>query len=70
MLHTRDWLLGEAANRLSKRGRRHGVDWALATANRNFIMHQHDAIDSEQTWLTLSLDTSCGSPAGTSAGWA
>ena len=38
-----------------------GVDWALAVANRNFIIHQYDAIDREQTWLTLSV----ASPSGT-----
>lgn len=50
--------LGEAANRLSKLGEDapDGVDWALAVANRNFIIHQYDAIDREQTWLTLSVD--------------
>lgn len=50
--------LGEAANRLSKLGvdAPDGVDWALAVANRNFIIHQYDAIDREQTWLTLSVD--------------
>ena len=50
--------LGEAANRLSKLGvdAPGGVDWALAVANRNFIIHQYDAIDREQTWLTLSVD--------------
>ncbi len=50
--------LGEAANRLSKLGVNapDGVDWALAVANRNFIIHQYDAIDREQTWLTLSVD--------------
>ena len=50
--------LGEAANRLSKLevDAPDGVDWALAVANRNFIIHQYDAIDREQTWLTLSID--------------
>lgn len=50
--------LGEAANRLSKLGldAPDGVDWALAVANRNFIIHQYDAIDREQTWVTLSVD--------------
>ena len=50
--------LGEAANRLSKLGidAPDGVDWALAVANRNFIIHQYDALDREQTWLTLSVD--------------
>lgn len=50
--------LGEAANRLSRLGvdAPDGVDWAVAVANRNFIIHQYDAIDREQTWLTLSVD--------------
>lgn len=50
--------LGESANRLSKANvpAPQGVDWALAVANRNFIIHQYDAIDREQTWLTLSAD--------------
>jgi uncharacterized protein with HEPN domain len=50
--------LGEAAKRLSRLGvdAPDGVDWALAVANRNFIIHQYDAIDREQTWLTLSVD--------------
>ena len=25
-------------------------------ANRNFLIHQHDEIDRELTWLTLSMD--------------
>lgn len=50
--------LGEAANRLSRLGvlAPEGVEWALAVANRNFIIHQYDEIDREQTWLTLSVD--------------
>lgn len=50
--------LGEAANRLSRLGVEapDGVDWALAVANRNFIIHQYDVIDRELTWLTLSVD--------------
>ncbi|UYM05475.1 HepT-like ribonuclease domain-containing protein [Solicola gregarius] len=50
--------LGEAANRLAKLGvlAPDGVDWALAIANRNFIIHQYDEIDRELTWLTLSVD--------------
>jgi uncharacterized protein with HEPN domain len=50
--------LGEAANRLFRLGMDapDGVDWALAVANRNFIIHQYDVIDREQTWLTLSVD--------------
>lgn len=50
--------LGEAAGRLSRWGAPApgDVDWVLAIANRNFIIHQYDAIDREQTWLTLSVD--------------
>lgn len=33
-----------------------GVEWALAVANRNFIIHQYDQINRELTWLTLSVD--------------
>src|SRR5665213_4497714 len=50
--------LGEAAGRLSKLGvlAPDGVQWALAVANRNFIIHQYDQINRELTWLTLSVD--------------
>ena len=50
--------LGEAAGRLAKLDvlAPDGVDWALAIANRNFIIHQYDEIDRQQTWLTLSVD--------------
>lgn len=50
--------LGEAANRLSRLGvlSPDGVEWALAVANRNFIIHQYDEINRELTWLTLSRD--------------
>lgn len=50
--------LGEAANRLSRLGvlAPEGVEWALAVANRNFIVHQYDEINRELTWLTLSRD--------------
>lgn len=50
--------LGEAANRLSKLGvlAPEGVEWALAIANRNFLIHQYDEIDRDLTWLTLSRD--------------
>jgi uncharacterized protein with HEPN domain len=39
--------LGEAANRLSRLGvlAPDGVEWALAVANRNFILHQYDQIN-------------------------
>jgi uncharacterized protein with HEPN domain len=50
--------LGEATNRLSRLDVRapDGVEWALAVANRNFIIHQYDEINRELTWLTLSID--------------
>ena len=50
--------LGEAANRLSRLGvlAPDGLEWALAVANRNFIIHQYDEINRELTWLTLSRD--------------
>ena len=50
--------LGEAANRLSRLDvlAPDGVEWALAVANRNFIIHQYDEINRELTWLTLSVD--------------
>ncbi len=50
--------LGEAANRLSRLEvlAPKGVEWALAVANRDFIIHQYDEIDRDLTWLTLSRD--------------
>ena len=50
--------LGEAANRLARLDvlAPDGVEWALAVANRNFIIHQYDQINRELTWLTLSVD--------------
>lgn len=50
--------LGEAANRLSRLGvlEPDGVEWALAVANRNFIIHRYDEINRDQTWLTLARD--------------
>lgn len=50
--------LGEAANRLARYGQMapEGVDWALAVANRNFIIHQYDEINRELTWQTLARD--------------
>lgn len=50
--------LGEAAKRLSRLGvlAPDGVEWALAIANRNFIIHRYDELDRDQTWLTLSVD--------------
>ena len=50
--------LGEAANRLSRLGvlAPDGVDWALAVANRNFIIHQYDQLNRSITWETLARD--------------
>jgi len=50
--------VGEAANRLSRLEvlEPDGVEWALAVANRNFLIHQYDEIDRQLTWLTLSRD--------------
>lgn len=50
--------LGEAGNRLSRLEvlAPDGVEWAIAVANRNFIIHQYDEINRELTWLTLSRD--------------
>lgn len=50
--------LGEAANRLSRLGvlAPDGVEWVIAVANRNFIIHQYDEINRELTWVTLSID--------------
>ncbi|WP_205750031.1 DUF86 domain-containing protein [Cryobacterium sp. SO1] len=50
--------LGEGANRMSRLGVNppEGVDWAVAVANRNFIIHQYDQINRELTWVTLSVD--------------
>ncbi len=50
--------LGESANRLSRLGllAPEGVEWSLAVANRNFLIHQYDEINRELSWLTLSRD--------------
>ena len=50
--------LGEAANRLSKLGvlAPDGVEWAIAVANRNFIIHQYDELNRVITWSTISVD--------------
>lgn len=50
--------LGEAANRLSKLGvlEPEGVEWAIAVANRNFIIHQYDELNRAITWSTLAVD--------------
>ncbi|MSY84614.1 MAG: hypothetical protein F2693_07805 [Actinobacteria bacterium] len=33
-----------------------GVEWALAVANRKFIIHPDDEVNRELTWLTVSRD--------------
>lgn len=50
--------LGEAANRLARFDvlAPEGVTWALAVANRNFLIHQYDEINRELTWRTLVAD--------------
>jgi uncharacterized protein with HEPN domain len=50
--------LGEAANRLSKVQvlAPHGIEWAEAIANRNFLIHQYDVIDRKITWASLAND--------------
>ena len=50
--------LGEAANRLARLGvlAPEGVEWALAVANRNFIIHQYDEVNRAITWQTLAVD--------------
>ncbi len=50
--------LGEAANRLSRLEvlAPADVEWALAVANRNFLIHQYDEINRQMTSLTLARD--------------
>lgn len=50
--------IGESANRLSKLGVEEpiGIEWALAVANRNFLIHQYDEIDRQLTWHTIARD--------------
>lgn len=50
--------LGEAASRLSRLDvlAPEGVEWAIAVANRNFLIHQYDEISRDLTWETLSVD--------------
>ncbi|KGJ72210.1 hypothetical protein GY21_16930 [Cryobacterium roopkundense] len=45
--------LGEAANRMMRLDvlAPDGIEWALAVANRNFIIHQYDQIDRGSTGL-------------------
>lgn len=50
--------LGEAARRLAAADIEApaGVDWSLAIANRNFLIHQYDQIDRVLTWSTLAVN--------------
>jgi Uncharacterized conserved protein len=50
--------LGEAARRLQAMDvvAPEGIEWSLAVANRNFIIHQYDEISRPLTWETLSVD--------------
>lgn len=50
--------VSEAANRLARLEvlAPDGVDWAIAVANRNFLIHQYDQINRELTWETLARD--------------
>jgi uncharacterized protein with HEPN domain len=50
--------LGEAAKRLSVMNvpAPAGIDWAIAVANRNFIIHQYDEVSRPLTWETLAVD--------------
>ncbi|MDN5763502.1 MAG: hypothetical protein L0H41_14460 [Microlunatus sp.] len=52
--------LGEAANRLARLDMLapDGVDWALAVANQNFIIHQYEQTNRAMTWRTLAVDLS------------
>jgi uncharacterized protein with HEPN domain len=47
---------GEAASRLARADALppHGLRWADAIANRNWVIHQYDNIDRAVTWETLS----------------
>ena len=50
--------LGEAARRLQAMDvvAPEGIEWSLAVANRNFIIHQYDEISRPLTWQTLAVD--------------
>ncbi|WP_430869230.1 HepT-like ribonuclease domain-containing protein [Demequina aurantiaca] len=50
--------LGEAAGRLARLGIAppKGVEWTLAIANRNFLIHQYDQVNRALTWETLAGD--------------
>lgn len=50
--------LGEAAKRLAQKelAEPAGVEWAIAVANRNFLVHQYDEINRAMTWRTLAGD--------------
>lgn len=50
--------IGEAANRLAHMGVEAppGIDWSIAVANRNFVVHQYDHVSRALTWHTLVMD--------------
>ncbi|MGC2941252.1 MULTISPECIES: HepT-like ribonuclease domain-containing protein [unclassified Brevibacterium] len=50
--------LGEAAKRISsmKAPPPSSVEWEVAVANRNFLIHQYDESNRAVTWMTLSDD--------------
>ena len=50
--------LGEAVGRLARTEVEPppGMVWTDAIANRNWLIHQYDEIDSALTWVTLSRD--------------
>lgn len=51
-------VLGEAAGRVSERGRDDYPDipWVLAVKTRNFLIHVYDKIKWEIVWKTIELD--------------
>lgn len=48
--------IGEAADRLACSGvpSPRGIEWSDAIGNKNWLIHQYDAIDREITWATLT----------------
>jgi len=51
-------IIGEAAKHIgpSLRERFPDIDFRLATAMRNFIVHQYDRVDPEKVWRTVIED--------------
>lgn len=51
-------IIGEAAKHTgpSLRERFPDIDFRLATAMRNFIVHQYDRVDAEKVWRTVKED--------------